>query len=108
MRGYIKAVLGIKDDSKDILLDYYIESVSNDVKNYCNLNDIPESLEMFIKKKVISIFKYELSEYKGVKSISEGDTRLEFAIEGNGEESKIYSLNDNDRKELRNFRKVKF
>lgn len=108
MREYIKAVLGIKDNSKDILIDYHIESVSNDVKNYCNLNDIPESLEMFIKKKVISIFKYEFSEYKGIKSISEGDTRLELSIEYNGEESKVYSLNDNDRKELRNFRKVKF
>lgn len=108
MKEEIKLVLGISDNSKDGLIDYYIKSVTNDVKNYCNLNSIPEWLEMFIQKKVISILKYEFNAHKGIKSILEGDTKLEFAIEGNGEESKIYSLNDNDRKELRNFRKIKF
>lgn len=104
----IKLIVGISDNSKDNLINYYIESITNDVKNYCNINEIPSPLEMFVKKKVISILKYELNEYKGIKSISEGDTKLEVAVENNGAESLIYSLNDNDRKELRNFRKVKF
>ena len=108
MKEEIKLVLGIEDTSKDAVIDYYIKSVTHDIKNYCNLNSIPEALEMFIQKKVISILKFELNKHKGLKSILEGDTKLEFAIEGNGEESKIYSLNDNDRKELRNFRKIKF
>ena len=108
MLDEIKLIVGISDNSKDNLIDYYINSITNDVKNYCNLSTIPSQLEMFVKKKVVSILRYELNEYKGIKSISEGDTKLEVAIENNGAESLVYSLNDNNRKELRNFRKVKF
>lgn len=104
----IKLVLEIKDNSKDELINYYIKSITDDVLDYCNLKEIPSQLEMFIKNKVISIFRYEFNEYKGIKSISEGDTKLEVAVENNGADSLVYSLNDNDRKKLRNFRKVKF
>lgn len=108
MLDEIKLIVGISDNYKDTLIDYHINSITNDVKNYCNLSAIPSQLETFVKKKVVSILKYELNEYKGIKSIFEGDTKLEVAIENNGAESLVYSLNDNDRKELRNFRKVKF
>lgn len=108
MLDEIKLIVGISDNSKDTLINYYIQSITNDVNNYCNLNAIPSQLEGFIKKKVISILKYEMNEYKGIKSIAEGDTKVEVAIENNGAESLIYSLNDNDRRELLPFRKVKF
>ncbi|WP_346930276.1 phage head-tail connector protein [Clostridium sp.] len=106
----LKKLLGISldDDSKDFSLEFISENVQETVKNYCNITEIPKELETFIQAKVVSIFRYESNEYKGVKSISEGDTKIDFAIENNGADNLTYSLNDSDKKILRNFRKIKF
>lgn len=106
----IKKLLGISldDESKDFLLEFILENVQETIKNYCNITEIPNELGTFIQAKVISIFRYESNKYKGVKSITEGDTKIDFAIENNGVETSTYSLNDFDKKTLRNFRKVKF
>lgn len=108
MLEQIKIVLGITDTSKDNLINYYINSISSEVMNYCNLKSIPTNLEYFIQSKVISIFRYESNEYKGIKSLVEGDVKLEFAIQHNGADTMAYSLNDEDKKVLRNFRRRTF
>lgn len=104
----IKIVLGITDTSKDAVINYYIESISNEVISYCNIKNIPSSLQSLICNKVISIMKYENNQYKGIKSISEGDTKLEIAVENNGQDTLIYSLNDTDKKNLRSYRRCAF
>lgn len=104
----IKIVLGITDTSKDAVINYYIESISNEVMFYCNINVIPSNLQSFICNKVISIMKYEDNQYKGIKSISEGDTKLEIAVENNGQDTLVYSLNDTDKKNLRIYRRCAF
>lgn len=104
----IKIVLGITDTSKDAVITYYIESISNEVMSYCNIKAIPSSLQSLICNKVISIMKYENNQYKGIKSISEGDTKLEIAVENNGQDTLIYSLNDTDKKNLRSYRRCAF
>ena len=108
MLEQIKIVLCITDTSKDNLINYYINSISSEIMNYCNLKSIPTSLESFIQNKVISIFRFESNEYKGLKSLTEDDVKLEFAIENNGAETMVYSLNDADKKILRNFRRCAF
>lgn len=108
MLEQIKIVLGITDTSKDNLINYHIKNISNEVMNYCNIKAIPTNLESFIQNKVISIFRYESNENKGIKSMVEGDVKLEFAIENNGADTMVYSLNDADKKVLRNFRRHTF
>ncbi len=104
----IKELLGITDNSRDTLINYYIKSIGNEIMSYCNIKQVPIELETFIQNKVISILRYETNEYRGIKSISEGDTRLEFAIENNGADTLTYSINDSDKKILMNFRRCKF
>jgi hypothetical protein len=106
----LKKLLGISldDKSKDFLLEFILENVQETVKNYCNITEIPKELETFIQAKVISIFRYENNDYKGLKSISEGDTKLDFDIENNSADTLTNSINDSDKKILRSFRKCKF
>lgn len=109
MLDEIKGLLGITDDSKDFIIKFYIKSVTNEVLEHCNIKELNDKLENFVENKVLSIMRYELNDYKGVKAIAEGDTKIELAIEGNGKETTIYYLNDEDKKTLNsNFRRLKF
>lgn len=83
------------------------------VCDYCNIppENIPETLEPFIRRKIKGILDYEAVNGSGyhpeVASIKEGDGSITWAqTEGNTRVS-IYSLNDSDKKELRRFRRLR-
>lgn len=103
----VKENLKIEDTSKDLIISDMIQ----DVKNYCNLKELPLSLEPFIRKKVKSIISYENENGDNVvfdvKSIKEGDTSITYNIDENNSKDNIYGLSDKDKSYLKLFRRVR-
>ncbi|MEC1725855.1 phage head-tail connector protein [Schinkia azotoformans] len=92
----VKLILDINDTSKDSILNLYIGRSTNFIKNYCNITEIPESLNGVIED--IAVFYYR---NKGVENIqSEG--------KGSLSESYIKSLPADIVSELNNYRRMNF
>lgn len=109
MKTVVKNNLGIKDDTRDILIFDVILLVCD----YCNLDQesIPNILEAVIRKKVKGIIDYETANGTGyrpeVASIKEGDGSITWAqTEGNTKAS-IYGLTESDKKGLRRHRRLR-
>lgn len=97
--------LNLTDGNKDLV----VSDVIQEVKNYCNLKELPIELEPFIRKKVKTIIQYE-TENSGpfdVKSIKEGDTSITYNVNENYNRDTIYSLSNVDKKALQVFRRLK-
>ena len=52
----LKKLLGIADDSKDELLQFTIDNVTDMVLNYCNITEVPEKLENIILSMCVDKF----------------------------------------------------
>jgi len=106
MKNKVKTNLGIEDDSKDLI----ISDIIQEVLNYCNITDIPEALEPFIRKKVKTIINYEnengTETVFDVKSIKEGDTSITYNTDEVSRET-IYGLSEQDRAVLKRFRRLR-
>lgn len=87
----IKKLLGISDDSKDEILQFTIDNVTDMVLNYCNITEVPEKLENIILSMCVDKYRAESlgSEISpgAVKSISEGDVSVSYGS--------AYSVSDN-------------
>lgn len=103
----VKENLKIEDTSKDLI----ISDIIQDIKNYCNLKQIPIALEPFMRKKVKSIISYEEENGNNVvfdvKSIKEGDTSITYNVDENNSKENIYGLSDKDKSYLKLFRRVR-
>ena len=103
----VKENLKIEDTSKDLIISDMIQ----EVKNYCNLKELPISLEPFIRKKVKDIIKYESdnedSTIFDIKSIKEGDTSITYNVDENSSRDNIYGLSDKDKASLKLFMRVR-
>lgn len=103
----VKERLKIEDTSKDIL----IEDVIQEALNYCNLKELPEELEPFIRKKVQGIINYEAENGTAVvfdvKSIKEGDTSITYNVDEKTSKETVYGLSNEDKKRLQVFRRLK-
>lgn len=106
MKSKIKANLNIDNDDKDLIISDAIQ----EVMNYCNLNELTEALESFIRKKVQTIINYEKENGTetvfDVKSIKEGDTSITYNTDEVSRET-IYGLSDRDKKVLQQFRRLR-
>lgn len=102
----VKENLKIDTEDKDIIISDTIQ----EVVNYCNLEELPEALEPFIRKKVQTIISYESENGTGsvldVKSIKEGDTSITYNTDQVSRET-IYGLSDKDRSALKLFRRLR-
>lgn len=106
LKAKVKENLKIADDTKDLT----ISDVIQEVMNYCNLTELPEVLEPFIRKKVQTIINYELENGTAsvfdVKSIKEGDTSTTYNTDEVSKET-VYGLSINDKKCLQSFRRTR-
>jgi hypothetical protein len=66
----VKFLLGITDNSQDALLNLYLSRATNFVKNYCNIDEIPSSLDDVIED--IAVIRYRLHGVEGMKSETKG------------------------------------
>lgn len=79
----LKALLGIADDTKDVLLQFTISDVEETIKNFCNIEEVPEELYMTAYRMAIDLYRNEnlgdeSNPLGSISSISEGDTSTSF------------------------------
>lgn len=102
----VKENLGLENTDKDLI----IKDVIQDTLNYCNLKELPEELEPYIRKKVQSIINYEkengTESVFDVKSLKEGDTSITYNVEQVSKET-VYGLSKEDKKRLQEFRRLR-
>lgn len=79
----LKALLGIEDDSKDVILEFVIADVEETIKNYCHVEEMPEGLVNTGYRMAMDLYRNEnigseTAAVGTVSSISEGDTSTSF------------------------------
>lgn len=103
----VKENLNIIDTSKDLI----VNDVIQEAMNYCNLKELPQTLEPFIRKKVKLIIAYEKENGEDsvfdVKSIKEGDTSITYNVDDKTSKETIYGLSNTDKKTLQQFRRTR-
>ena len=81
-REKLKRLLGIEDESRDFVVDFLIEYVEETIKNYCNVEELPEGLLNTAYRMAIDLYRNENigqdSVAVSVSSITEGDTSTSF------------------------------
>lgn len=103
----VKSNLFLFDETKDLI----IADVIQDALNYCNLDELSEQAESYIRKKVQTIINYEAENGTGnvfdVKSVKEGDTAITFNVDENFSRETIYGLSSADKQFLQRFRRTR-
>ena len=107
----IKLILNITDDKHDNLILLYLAKVETMVVDYCNVNELTEGLESFIEDKVVSIVKPIITggtQNAGeIKSISRGDTKIEYNVGDVVETSSSATLTSSDKEFLKQYRRAR-
>lgn len=108
----IKLILNITDDKHDNMILLYLAKIEAIVIDYCNINELSNGLTSFIEDKVVSIMKPIVTggtQNTGeIKSISRGDTKIEYNVgEAVQTSSNSVNLTDSDKKILNTYRKVR-
>lgn len=102
----VKGNLKLEDESRDLALS----DIIYDVKTYCNISDLPDALEPFIRKKLQGIISYErefgADNIFDVSSISEGDTSISYNTKEVSKDT-IYSFSKSDKAYLNRFRRLR-
>ena len=108
----IKLLLNITDDKYDSKILLYISKLEILVLDYCNVNELSLGLQSFIEDKVVSIMKPIVTggtQNTGeIKSISRGDTKIEYNVgEAIQTSSNGVNLTNSDKQTLNTYRKVR-
>ena len=79
----LKELLGIEDESKDVILEFVIADVEETIKNYCHVDEMPDGLQNTGYRMAMDLYRNEnIGSETGaggsVSSISEGDTSTSF------------------------------
>ena len=79
----LKALLGIEDGSKDVILEFVIVDVEETIKNYCHVDTVPDGLVNTGYRMAMDLYRNEnIGSETGatgsVSSISAGDTSTSF------------------------------
>jgi hypothetical protein len=102
----VKVNLAISGNDKDLT----ISDVIQEALNFCNLTELPEALEPYIRKKAKGIIDYEAENGTAttfdVKSIKEGDSSITYNVDEKTSKETIYGLSERDKSTLRRFRRL--
>lgn len=106
----VKTLLGISDESLDNILLVYLSMTKNSILNYCNIKELPSTLNFTVCQMIADIYRENVNKNKvgsvvgNVSSISEDGRTVSFS---NGTEfqtaieDKITKMN-----ELKRYRKL--
>ncbi len=75
--------IGVQDNTRDVALNFIIEDVTELIKNYCNLDSVPNGLTNTAYRMAVDLYRnenlgHEESALGSVSSISVGDTSTSF------------------------------
>lgn len=105
----IKNILMIKlgENSNELLISIAIEEAIESIKNYCNIESVPDALSFTVVNIAIDIINSDSESISNrtVKSIARGDTNITYAdkkVLSKGDIVKSYS------KQLNNYKKVRW
>jgi hypothetical protein len=110
----LKVMLGIapdiKDEATDAKLGFALDNATEIIKNYCNIDEIPEGLGNTVVRMAVDLYRNERPGEsdvpQGIKSVTTGDTSTSFAVtETNGYAE---SLLRNYKAQLNRYRRVAF
>ena len=80
-----KTLLGIEGETKDEILNFYIDLIVQMIVDYCNREDFPDELIPFATSKVVASYQSdnggatETGGKRTVKKLKSGDVSFEFA-----------------------------
>lgn len=79
----LKELLGIEDESKDVILEFVIADVEETIKNYCHVDEMPDGLQNTGYRMAMDLYRNEnigseSAAVGSVSSITEGDTSTSF------------------------------
>ncbi|MGE4214138.1 MAG: phage head-tail connector protein [Anaerotignaceae bacterium] len=78
----LKILLGITDESKDVILAFVIDKATDMVCNYCNTEEVPTGLSNVLLNMCVDMYRAESlgqEQTQGVvKGITEGDVSISF------------------------------
>lgn len=104
----LKEMLGVED--KDVQIEFALESAKNVVTDYCNIEEIPASLETTVIRMAIDIYRNEQpgesEKPQAVKSVSIGDTSTSFGDTASSDYTQ--SILKSYAKQLNRYRRVTF
>lgn len=111
----IKMLLGLDDDKYDKMILYQIDKVTKKVLSHCNINELNPVLEGFVEQKVYDAMKNKISvnnlstdNNNNIKSVTRGDTRIEYNVgESKSEVLGPTDFDTSDIKVLNQFRKLR-
>lgn len=107
----IKLMLNISDYEHDNIILLYLSKVETMVIEYCNINELTEGLESFIEDKVVSIMKTTVTigaqNTSEIKSISRGDTKIEYNVGDVVSTSNGATLTSSDKEFLKQYRRAR-
>lgn len=107
MLALVKQNLKITGTDNDLMIKDHI----NNALIYCNLSDIPDQLEPYIRKKTKAVIDYEAlagtQSVFDVKSQTEGESSWSYNVSDDYNKVTIYGLSEKDKKELRPFRRLR-
>ena len=109
----LKLLLGIKDDTQDDVLEFVIDTVRDEILNYCNLTEIPTALGNVMVRMAADLYRSEgygnATAPQAAKSVTRGDVTIQY---GNGaataEITGAKSVLDDYKGQLRAFRRLRW
>lgn len=104
----LKEMLGVED--KDVQIEFALQSAKDIVTDYCNIEEIPKSLETTVIRMAMDIYRNEQpgesEKPQAVKSVSVGDTSTSFGDAASDDYAQ--SILKNYTKQLNRYRRVTF
>jgi hypothetical protein len=106
----LKMILGVT--GKDELLQFALDTVIDEVKNYCNITEIPAELDNIILRMTADVWRSEgygnESKPQTAASVSRGDVSVSFDGKSTASISGVKSVLDDYRAQLAAFRKLRW
>lgn len=109
MTDKVKTLLGITDGEKDALISFCVDAATDEVKNFCNLEELPTELENIVVRMAVDMYRSEVygsAERGGVSSVSRGDVRVDYGSSVGGVSGEKAFIDDY-KSQLYAFRKMR-
>lgn len=105
----LKLLLGITDNSKDALLQFCLDDITETILNYCNIDAIPAALDNTAYRMAIELYRNEnfgspQATTGQIASKSAGDVSVSYRDDANY----LQSILKDHRPQLNRYRKLVF